>query len=1035
MAQSVDFEHISLAQGLSQSSVYAITQDKYGFLWFATQDGLDRYDGYVFRVFRNDPADSTSISGNYILRLMVDTSGNVWAGTASQGVCVFDQSTGRFTKYLHLKGDQGSLSNNSVHAIYQDPSGTVWIGTISGLNRFDPATGSFRRYYFKIPGDDSIRCNYITGIFEDREHRMWIGSLDGVGILDKNSGTLFKIKSRNIVVNKIIQTYGGPLLFVGSGIYRYDSSRNSLVPWKKKLTDLIEKDIGSEGAVANRDGTMWIGSYGGLGFIGVRKDTVTAFRHNPNDPHSLSENSVLSLYKDRSGILWLGTYDGINKYVPAKKKFEYYTFNPKDDNSLSNIRVRSFSEDRNGRIWIATQGGLDRYDPATERFTRYNAGTGVLREFGANTFWTVLADRKSRKVSIWAGTNGGGIYVLTFPHANNYSDPRAHPISVSVPQYKALFTNVINSLYQDRSGDIWAGTSYGVIRLAGSAKDYKETVYPFPTTVNLIFQDSNGTIWIGGYSLPLHRMIADKFVPAFKDSVLANTLAGASVLSMQEDREGRLWVGTYGGLLQITDSGKIVRMVTIKDGLPNDVIYAILIDSGDNLWLSTDMGLTRYSPATGEMKNYTEDDGLQSNEFNQGSALRSADGKFYFGGINGFNSFFPDSIHDNPVAPQVVLTDFKIFNTSVVPSAENARLDHTIWTTHRVFLRYTDAVLTFDFAALEFTDPSRNLFEYRLEGFDKDWVNRGTEREVTYTNLDPGNYVLHVRASNNDGVWNLAGTSLAITIFPPWWMTWWARATVILLALLTGPIIYYRRVNALKKQNALQQQFSRNLIENQEAERNRIAAELHDTIGQDLLVIKNRAFLARKSKPLNTNARKQIDSISETVTESLQNVRQIVRNLRPYHLERVGLTSSIRTMLEAVSMSSTIAFNVSIGEIDHVFSDEEADKRSVFFRIIQESINNLVKHSEARNASVEIAIRDGQLFASIRDDGIGFDREATTVRGSKAGLGLLSMTERARMLGGNLVISTERGKGTTVKLSVPLSTARANKSESVLEKK
>ncbi len=274
----VGFEHISLEQGLSQSSVYAIAQDSLGFLWFGTQDGLDRYDGYSFKVFRNNPRNSASVSYNYILRLMVDRGGAVWVGTLGGGVSVYNQTTGRFTQYLHTPGDGNSLSNNNIHAIYQDRQGTIWIGTEYGLNRFDPSNGTFLRYFPSGRSADTLRDDYISSIFEDREGRLWVGSINGACVFDRKTGSFSKLGPRRVVINKILQTSDGTLLFIGSGVWKYDSLKKKLVPWESSLTDRVEQNIGSEGAILNGDGTVWLASYDGLGLVGINSDTVAAFR-------------------------------------------------------------------------------------------------------------------------------------------------------------------------------------------------------------------------------------------------------------------------------------------------------------------------------------------------------------------------------------------------------------------------------------------------------------------------------------------------------------------------------------------------------------------------------------------------------------------------------------------------------------------------------------------------------------------------------------------------------------------------------------
>lgn len=1020
LARAVSFEHISIEQGLSQSSVFAIAQDHQGFLWFGTQDGLDRYDGYSFRVFRNDPSDSTTVSYNDISRLMVARDGAVWVGTLGGGVSVYSQITGRFTQYHHIHGDPHTLSNNNVHALYQDRTGTIWVGTEDGLDRFDSTDRSFRRYFLHGTDKDTTREQYISSVYEDRDGRLWIGSINGADILNEKTGSVAELMPRGIVINNIVQTKSGTLLFIGTGIWKYDKAGNRLIPWKVKSTDRIQNTLGSEAALLNPNGTLWVGSYDGLGYLGVDKDTLAVFRHNPLDPASLSENTVLSLCRDRSGILWIGTYQGINKLVTTRKKFSDYTSNPRNSNSLSNIRVRSFAEDSNGRIWIATQGGLDRFNPSSGKFTRYFGSAGHPPGLSASTFWSVLVNRSRNDVSIWAGTNGDGIYVLNF--SQGYKRYRASHIVLKMPKYSATFSDVVNSLYQDRSGDIWAGTFRGVVCLKPGDSGYSRTRYPFPEPVNVIFQDESGGVWIGGYSLRLQRLDrhSGRFVTAIRDSAILQTLAGKSVLSIAEGESGILWIGTYGGLLEITAAGKLIRQFTVKNGLPNNVIYGILIDRRGNLWLSTDKGVCKFSPGNGTVRDYTESDGLQSNEFNQGSAFKSSSGMFYFGGINGFNTFHPDSIHDNPNIPSVVFTDLKIFNRSVEPGLAGSPLVQTIWTAPSIRLSYNDAVLTFDFAALEYTNPERNMYSYKLVGFDRSWVNAGHKREATYTNLDPGKYVMRVRASNNDGVWNDRGASLVLYIAPPVWMTWWFRTLAVLSFLSIGPIVYYRRVGNLKREAAVRREFSRRLIESQESERARIAAELHDSIGQDLLVIKNRTYIAQQAKRLNSNVRLQLDSISETVTQSLQNVRGIVKNLRPYHLERIGLTSALKVMLESMKEALPFNFKFSIQNIDGLVADGSNESETSFFRILQESLNNVVKHSGAGNVSVTIAVRQDNVVAVVKDDGKGFVIDSSNSANRREGLGLSSMSERASMLGGTLKTESAPGEGTTITLVVPI---------------
>ena len=1012
--EKIAFEHLSLEQGLSQSSVYAIVQDSQGFLWFGTQDGLDRYDGYTFTVFRHNPDDSSSISHNYILRLFIDSQGRMWAGTGGGGLNVYDAATNQFKRYGSQPEDSTSLSDNTVYRIYEDHRGTIWVATQHGLNRLDASGEKFRRFSADPNDVHSLPDDLISCLLDDRQGRLWIGTSKGVCLYDRDADRFTRIPGCDELINSILQSPDGELWFIGSSSFEYDSTRGRLIPMRPAVH-------GSEQSILNPDGTLLCGSVDGLHHIDPRRHRETVWHHDPADAQSLSENSVISLCRDRSGILWVGTFNGINKYVPTKKKFETYTYNAKNPNSLSSPRVRGFSQDATGAVWIATQDGLNRFDPGTQTFIRYYGPPKGRNELNANHFWGVMVDAFSPAVSVWAVTNGPSINHLTFPPGRDLRHPHVDHYNQTTSGQQNLPNGIVASVYQDRSGDIWFGhLGDGVTKYDRRRGTFSHFQSLANERINAMYEDTRGSLWVGGYTLGLHRLNRERgvFEPFFAGTRFEKSVAGNSTLSMCEEPAGTMWVGTYDGLLEIRD-GTVIRTMTDKEGLPNNVIYAILSDRKGNLWMSTNKGIARYTPATGQIRSFDADDGLQSNEFNQGSALRARDGAMYFGGILGFNRFYPDSIRDNPNIPLVVLTDFRIFNKSVVPSDRETRIRSAITQAEEIRVPYYDNVITFSFAALEFTDPAENKYAYRMEGFDKGWVESGTKREATYTNLNPGTYTFGVKASNNDGVWTEEGTSIRIVVEPPWWMTWWFRGLVLVIFLSVGPVVYFRRVSALKKEYARQQEFSRRLIERQESERKRIASELHDSIGQDLLVIKNRTYLATQAKPVPARIKQQLDQIMETVTQSLQNVRRIARNLRPYHLDRVGLPGAIRSMLETASQSSGIIFETNLDAVGELYPDASKDMEVNLYRIVQENVNNILKHSEAKHARVEFQRTDGRLSVVIRDDGKGFDPATVHSAASTAGLGLTGMAERVRILSGTYVVDSRPGTGTTVTIVIP----------------
>lgn len=1021
-AQGV-FERISLEHGLSQSSVFAIVQDHQGFMWFGTQDGLNRYDGRRFEIFRRRGDDSTSLSHNFVRRLFVDRDGKLWVGTANYGVNCYDPVTGRFKRFLTNPADTNSISNNVIWAIEQTRDGVLWFGTDDGLNSYDTRTDTWDRYYFREGTKNAASLNSIHALYEDSTGALWVGHQEGISRFDPHTKT-FQRLHRSFVINRFLDDNAGSFWAVGSGILSYDRREMRFVPAKSRLATGGLLPGGNEAGLVSRNRDIWFGSHDGLLHRKAGEHTFRNYRHNPDDPQSLSENSVLSMWEDRSGILWVGTYQGVNKHVPTRMKFTTYTYNPNDDNSLSSLRVRGFSEDPRGTIWIATQYGLNRFDPRTERFRRYYA-SGKERTMRDNHVWCVIAEQ-TLPVTVWIGMNAGGVDCLEFPEPLSSESPvlrsyypQEHP--------QALSGGTVLSAFQDKTGDLWFGLlNAGVCWYRKESRTFIR-IQPIPGNTNslaglniwAIREDGNGHLWFGSQGDGVTRLDRKSwtFTRYQHQDLIPTTISDNNVTSIHEDSDGTLWFGTYTGLNRFEPRSETFQRFTSEHGLANDVIYAIEEDGNNNLWLSSNRGLSRFNRKTYKVVNYDVQDGLQSNEFNQGASLRASTGEMYFGGINGFSRFHPDSIRDNPHKPYVVLVDFRVFNDPIHPAKEKRRLLSTIETAQELHLSYRDAVLTFEFAALEYTNPVNNRYAYMMEGFDNEWNYVGKKREATYTNLDPGTYIFRVKASNNDNVWNEEGISLKVFIAPPWWMTWWFRGILIVTFLSVGPIIYFRRVTQLKRDHALQQDVSRRLIESQEAERKRIASELHDSVGQDLLVIKNRAYLAQKNKRLNTKVREQLDHITNTVTQSLQNVRQIARNLRPYHLDRVGLTGAIRSTLEDIAESSDIRFDMNIENVDNLFPHQEKEIEVNVFRIVQEGVNNVLKHSHANEVKIDIRSIERKLSIVIEDDGKGFDPSSVTL---KAGLGLSGISERVRILGGTYSIESTPGKGTTVMVSIPV---------------
>ncbi|MCI0691977.1 histidine kinase, partial [candidate division KSB1 bacterium] len=797
---NLKFERISLEQGLSQNTIYCILQDRKGFMWFGTQDGLNKFDGYDFKVYKHDPQDPNSLSNNVVRTIYEDRAGTLWIGTNGGGLNKLDGEKDSFTHYRHDPNDANSLSDNyvlSICEVSRHGRRTLWIGTrYGGLNQFEMETGRFTRYQNDPNDAGSLSDNYVISIYEDSLHggsTLWIGTYGG-GL---NKLILEESNRERGVFNR----------------YQYDSTASD---------DLGHKQI--RVIYEDRAGTLWLGTGGGLDKLDRRDGTVTHYHHDSNDPASLSASAVWSIFESRQGrdgLLWIGTGNGLNQFDRAAEKFYRYHHDPNDPNSLSDNYIRSICEDRSGMLWIGTwNGGINKLDRRRGMFTHYRNIPNDPNSLSHNNVRAIYEDARDGGNTLWIGTRGGGLNKFdrqkqAFTHYKDYpNDPNglSHNYVWSIYEDRAgnfwistygdglkrferkkerfthyrhdpadpnsLSRNSVTPIYEDRSGMLWIGTDVGGLNIFDREKEtFKHYKHDANDSTSLshdniwsIFEDRSGVLWIGTDGGGLNRFDREKEVFKHYKNEPDNpqSVSNNHVFCIHEDSRsaGTLWLGTWGGGLNKFDTAteKFVHY-TEKDGLPNDVIYGILEDDHGNLWLSTNKGISRFNIQTETFKNYNTHDGLQSYEFNAGAYHKSKSGEMFFGGINGFNAFYPDEVKDNAYIPPIVITAFKKFD-------QIAKRD--IAATDEIALSYKDKYLTFEFVALDYTNPEKNQYAYIMEGFDETWIDAGTRRFVSYTNLDPGNYVFKVKGSNNDGVWNEDGVAVKITITPPPWKTWWA---------------------------------------------------------------------------------------------------------------------------------------------------------------------------------------------------------------------------------------------------------------------
>jgi signal transduction histidine kinase/ligand-binding sensor domain-containing protein len=833
VGQTMRFEHLTTEDGLSEGRVWGITQDSRGFMWFATWDGVNRYDGYEFKVYKQEPGRANGPGGSSFWPVYTDQAGKVWAGShTGGGLSRFDPTTELWTVFRHDKEDAQSLGSNNVYAILEDSSGVLWVGTEGGgLNRLEGVVedgrARFNRYQHDPNDAHSLGSDYVASIYEDRSGVLWIGAYGGgLHRFDRETETFVRYQHdaqdpHSLSDDRVYGIYEDQfgVLWVGThggGLNRFDRETETFVNYQVDTEDPHSLSGNTITSIAeDGSGTLWIGTFdGGLNRYHRETDTFSAYQHDLLDPRTPASNTVLSLFVDRTGTLWIGTAGkGISKLDPAGQGFRLYGQESPGSNGLSNSDVRAIVEDRSGDVWIGTWGGLNRFDPETGHFTHYLHDPDDPTSLSDNHVHCALEDSGG---TLWVGVGGAqGLNRFdrdteTFSHFRHDPDD-AHSLS----------GNSIVRLYEDRTGILWVGTwsdglnaldlqsQDGEVRFARYQHDPTDPDSLGAGIVHAIYQDRGGTLWVGtgGGGLCQFHRDSETFACYDHDPQDAGSLSDDTVWAIYEDRAGTLWVGTSGGLNRLdAQIGEFLHYTT-ADGLPHNTVFGILEGNASSsephrsLWLSTSHGLSRFDPQTGTFHNYDASDGLQGDVFNNGAYYQSSTGELFFGGPNGLTVFHPDDIRNNPHVPPVYLTAIQLANKPVSVGGDSL-LQKSLLDTRELVLSHRDRIVSFEFAALSFTSPQKNRYRYALEGFDGDWYEVGSDRRfATYTNLDPGHYTFRVLGSNNDGVWNEEGASLSITITPPWWETWWFRG--LLIALVAGLVVagYRSRVTILERRS------------------------------------------------------------------------------------------------------------------------------------------------------------------------------------------------------------------------------------------
>lgn len=799
------FEKLTTKDGLSQNTVTAIQQDFYGFMWFGTEDGLNKFDGRTFTTFNMDRLDSSSISDNYIKKLYQDEDNNLWIGTLGGGLNLYNREKNNFTSF-QCDLDQEELNTHYIATILDDRKGNLWLGTPNGLLKFNKRLKTFSRSFHSLENDLILRNSSIKELYEDKNGNFWVGTSKGLYFFDNVIGfgklNLDDPKFDDIDVNDIAEDDKGNL-FIGSsgdGLFIYNHTEKKLSSFHHDPE--IKNSISSNNIFKiqiDSDGKIWIGTEnGGLNLFNKNR-TFTSYKTDIADERSLSSNSINDLYVDRSGTLWLGAHrGGVCFYNPLQIKFKHYTHNYLK-NSISNKIITTFLEDTKGNIWIGTDGGgLNLYDKHTDTFRHFKKSMPGY-DFSTHSILSIVEDEKGE---IWVGTYSGGLNKLDqnsgvfTSFKNDPKDP------------KSLGNDDIWTILDDKEGNLWLGTrgdgvnifnadSLNFSKLPSKVKTGISTCW-----INDLSQDSDGNIWISTtWGLNLYDPKTGS-ITRFFTSDKQGSISSNSIHKVLEDKNKNIWVGTNNGLNLYNKETSTFKVINEFDGLPSNSIVSMEEDLHGNLWLSTLKGLSKFNPKAFTFKNYNVADGLQDNEFVQGASLVTRDGELLFGGPNGFNIFHPDSIKNNLTVPPVYFTSLSIFNETV-PIADQSILSTNINDVKEITFSHDQSMITFEFAALNYINSKNNQYAYMLEGFDERWNYVGNQNKATYTNLDPGSYILKVKASNNDGIWNEGGRSIIINITPPYYRGWWFIFSIS--AVLLGLLFYiiYKRFNSVDQQKIM----------------------------------------------------------------------------------------------------------------------------------------------------------------------------------------------------------------------------------------
>ncbi len=999
------FRRISSEQGLSQSSVLSITQDKFGFMWFATLDGLNKFDGYNFTVYRNDPDDSSSLRDIGIRKLFTDIKKDLWVITLNGKLEKFDYIHDRFQHYNFDSIQNGR--NLRIVALTESPEKKLYAGAMSGeLFVYSRKNNTFTPLKMHPESGKPKPVIHLQSLCTDNSGNIWMGTWEGLIRRNLKSGKITRWfrtadpqnKLRSDILMSVVKDKRGKIwaAMASGGIGCYDPSLNFFKEYyqEDKKSGSLPTDRVMSIYVDDRLNT-WIGTIdAGLCILENGSETFMNFRTNDVDNSSIGNGAVMSFFQDESGGIWIGTSGGgVSRFDYLNQRFHSLKLNSIQLNDHTNPSVLSVLEDKTERTWIGTEGqGLICRNRNGE-FFRYL--TNPL--LGSNSITALLEDSKG---AIWAVTDpginsiSGGIYVL-YNNNNQFVPFRLNGLKIGG----------IQCMLEDSKGKIWFGAVVDGLfcynPASGKTVNYKKVLSGGNSICgNSIFsllEDSEGCIWIGTQNTGLSRYdpVKNKFYNFSADPSKNGRITSNSIWSLYQDDKNNIWVGTWGGGLNFYDfKTNSFNSFSRKQGLSSDVISAIVPDDDGNIWLGTNKGLTKFTMKRKVSKNYYKADGLHNAEFNQGAACRSKDGRLYFGGVNGIDLFNPRDIKDNKfIAPIMV--------TGIYLKEQPYKEEKQFYDLNKIVLTHNENFFSIEFASLDYRAPEKNQFLYKLSGIDKDWVYTNNIRRAYYTDISPGKYIFRLKGTNSDGIWSPSERTLSIIITPPFWQTWWFRCIIIIIL---GAIAYLIHRYRLKK-----------LLE-VERTRMRIAKDLHDDVSATLTGIAyfSNAISKELGKERTPVMQKLITLIQESTEEVQEGMHDIIWSINPENDRWDVILPKFRRFASDLCESRNISYSIDL-PADMSGKAFIMEKRRNLWLVFKELITNAVKHSECSRIEIAMTVEKFNLVLRVADNGKGFDPSTHSDRE-----GLKNIKTRAENLRGTAALKTQSGDGTEWKISVPL---------------